>query len=76
VNTLANSAAFWLALIGGLVALYVLPSVIAACRKVDGLGWVIVLNLLPSGVGWVAALVMAFMLPRREPQPPAPRYYY
>jgi hypothetical protein len=29
----------------------------------------IFLNVLPTGVGWFAAMVMAFMLPRREPPP-------
>lgn len=71
--TLANSPLFWLALIGALGGLYVLPSVIAACRRVAGLGWIIVVNLLPTGVGWLAALVLAFMMPRREP--PEPSYY-
>lgn len=65
MNALANSDPFWIALIFGLVGLYILPSVIAALRRVEGLGWIIVINLLPSGVGWLAALIAALALPRR-----------
>ena len=67
MNALANSYVFWIALILGLLGLYILPSVIAAIRGVEGLGWIIVINLLPSGVGWFATLIAAVMLPRREP---------
>ena len=67
MNALAHSYLFWIALIFVLLALYILPSVIAAVRGVEGLGWIIVINLLPTGVGWFAALVGALMLPRREP---------
>ena len=69
MNALAHSYLFWIFLIFGLPGLYILPSVIAAIRGVEGLGWIIVINLLPTGVGWLAAL----MLPGREPlTPPAP----
>lgn len=68
MNALANSDIFWIALILGLLGLYVLPSVIAAIRGVEGLGWIIVINLLPSGVGWLAALIAALALPRKERQ--------
>ena len=46
-------------------------------RKVEGLGWLIVVNLIPTGIGWLAAIVLAFTLPRRE-RPVADRlaYYY
>ena len=55
MNALAHSYLFWIALIFGLLGLYILPSVIAAIRGVEGLGWIIVINLLPTGVGWLAA---------------------
>jgi hypothetical protein len=74
MNALANSYLFWIALILALLGLYVLPSVIAIIRGVEGLGWIIVINLLPTGVGWFAALIGALMLPRRQP-PPAPSPY-
>lgn len=61
---------FWIALIFGLLGLYILPSVIAAIRGVEGLGWIIVINLLPTGVGWLAALLGALMLPRRDTTQP------
>ena len=66
MNTLAHSLAFWMLLIFGLIGLYILPSVIAVIRRVDGFGWIIVINLLPSGIGWLAALIGAVALPRRE----------
>ncbi len=73
MNALAHSYFFWIFLTSGLLGLYILPSVIAAIRGVEGLGWIIVINLLPTGVGWLAALIAALMLPGREPlTPPAP----
>ena len=77
MNALAQNSLFWGALIAGLLVLYVLPSVIGAIRKVEGLGWLIVINLIPTGIGWLAALVMAFALPRREARAVyQPTYYY
>ena len=70
MNTLASSYVFWIALIIGLLALYILPSVIAAIRGVEGLGWIIVINLLPSGVGWLAALIAALCLPGKDSRRP------
>jgi hypothetical protein len=72
MNVLANSYIFWIGLILGLLALYVLPSVIAAIRNVEGLGWVIVINLVPTGIGWPAALIAALVLPRRPARPLLP----
>jgi hypothetical protein len=69
LNALVNSYAFWLALILGLLTLYILPSLIAAIRGAEGLGWIIVINLLPTGVGWPAALLLALTRPRRYSQP-------
>jgi Superinfection immunity protein len=76
MNALAHSYLFWIALIFALLGLYILPSVIAAIRNVEGLGWIIVINLLPTGVGWFAALIGALMLPRRQPPSvPSPVQY-
>jgi Superinfection immunity protein len=69
MNTLAHSGIFWAGLIAGLVLIYFLPTMIGIIRKVESLGLLIFLNVLPTGVGWFAAMVMAFMLPRREPPP-------
>jgi multisubunit Na+/H+ antiporter MnhE subunit len=66
-QTLADSPVFWIGLITGLLVLYILPSIIGAIRHVEGLGWLIAINLLPTGVGWLAGMIMAFGLPRREP---------
>jgi hypothetical protein len=74
MNALAHSYLFWIALILVLLGLYILPSVIAIIRGVEGLGWIIVINLLPTGVGWFAALIGALMLPRRQ-SPPVPSAY-
>jgi hypothetical protein len=76
MNALANSYFFWIALILALLGLYVLPSVIAIIRGVEGLGWIIVINLLPTGVGWFAALIGALLLPRRQPPAAPPPYPY
>jgi hypothetical protein len=73
MSALANSYIFWVVLIFGLITLYVLPSVIAVIRNVEGLGWVIVINLVPTGIGWPAALIAALVLPRRDARPmPSP----
>jgi len=67
MSVLAHSYVFWVALILCLIAVYVLPTVIAAIRGVPGLGWIIVLNLLPTGIGWLAALIAALALPKETP---------
>jgi len=73
MNALAHSLAFWLALIAGLFAIYMLPTVIGVIRRIEHLGIVIGLNFIPPL--WPAALLGAVMLPRREPShawpPPA-----
>lgn len=76
MRALADNPFFWGALITGLLALYILPTVIGAIRHVEGLGWVVVINLLRTGVGWLAAMVLAFMLPRRQPPVVYPPVYY
>ena len=61
---IADSWFFWLAVIDGLAAVYIVPTVIAIDRQVEGLGLVICLNTIP--VGWPAALILACLMPRRE----------
>ena len=70
MNALTQSPLFWGALIVGLLFLYVLPSVIGTIRKVEGLGWLIVVNLIPTGIGWLAAMILSLTLPRRGPLAP------
>ena len=60
----ADSWFFWLAIIDGLAAVYILPAVIGIARQVEGLGLVICLNVFP--VGWPAALILACMMPRKQ----------
>ncbi|MEV0971024.1 superinfection immunity protein [Microtetraspora glauca] len=62
-----ESYAFWILLILVLIAAYILPSVIGLLRGVESLGLLIALNLLGglTCIGWPAALLAAFMLPKR-----------
>ena len=76
MNALADSPVLWVPLIAGLLVLYILPSLIGAIRRVEGLGWLIVVNLIPTGVGWLAAMVLAIMLPRRGPLMTYPPAHY
>lgn len=76
MNALADSPVLWVPLIAGLLVLYILPSLIGAIRRVEGLGWLIVVNLIPTGIGWLAAIVLAIMLPRREPPMTYPPVHY
>ena len=48
----------------GWAAVYILPTVIAIARQVEGLGWVICLNAIP--VGWPAGLLLACLMPRKR----------
>jgi hypothetical protein len=47
---------------------YLLPTLVGLIRGVSGLGLVFLVNLIgaPTGVGWIAALILAFG-PRRTP---------
>lgn len=67
MNALAQNPLFWGALIAGLLVVYLLPSLIGAIRHVEGLGWLVAFNVLFPGVGWLAGMILACMLPRREP---------
>jgi hypothetical protein len=51
--------------------LYMLPTLVGAIRRVDGLALVCLVNLIgaPTGVGWLAAMILAFG-PKRLPHPP------
>lgn len=52
-----------------LPVLYMLPTLVGAIRRVDGLALVCLVNLIgaPTGVGWVGAMIMAFG-PKRHPR--------
>ena len=64
MTALANSPVFWIGLLAGLGALYVLPTVIAVFRRVENIAVVVFLNCLP--IAWPAALVVACMMPGRD----------
>ena len=74
MRTLADSYAFWMLLFIVCVAAYLLPTLIAVIRGTQALALVILVNLIgaPTGIGWLAALILAFG-PRRLP--PAPPVY-
>jgi hypothetical protein len=57
------------------VLIYFLPAMIGVIRKVESLGLLIFLDVLPTGVGWFAMMVMTFMRPRREPPTYRPCQY-
>ena len=52
-------------LIAGLLVVYILPTLIGIARKVEDVRLRIFINLLPSVVGWLDSIEMAFRLPRR-----------
>ena len=76
MNALAQSSLFWGALIAGLLVVYLLPSLIGAIRHVEGLGWLVAFNVLVPGVGWLAGMILACTLPRRELPVAYPPGYY
>ena len=77
MNALAQSPWFWFPLIAVLGTVYFLPTIIGSVRQVEGLGWLVLFNVFFPGVGFLAGLILAFVLPRREPlatYPPAVYY--
>lgn len=76
MNELAQNPLFWGALIIGLLAVYFLPVWIGIFRRVEGLGWLVAFNVLCPGVGWLGGMILACMLPRREPPVNLPAVYH
>ena len=72
MQALAANPVFWLLLVVVLVVVYLLPTLIAVIRGTDRLALVFLVNLIgaPSGVGWFAAMILAFG-PRRLPPAPS-----
>jgi hypothetical protein len=64
MTALANSPVFWIGLLAGLAALYVLPTTIAVIRQVEDIPLVVIFNCFP--IAWPAAMLLACTLPRRE----------
>ena len=73
MQALANSLAFWLLAFLAIVVVYLLPTLIGMVRRVDRLALIFLVNLIgaPTGVGWLAAMILAFG-PRRVPDSPVP----
>ena len=71
MQALADSGVLWILAFAGLPVLYLLPTLVGAVRQVDGLALVFLVNLIgaPTGVGWLAAMILASG-PRRLPAPP------
>jgi hypothetical protein len=71
MQALANSLALWLFAFLAIVVVYLLPTLIGMIRRVDRLALVFLVNLIgaPTGVGWLAAMILAFG-PRRVPDMP------
>jgi len=69
---LANSYAFWVLLLVVLVVVYLLPTLIGLIRGVDRLALVFLVNLIgaPTGIGWIAAMILAFGPRRLAPHAP------
>jgi hypothetical protein len=65
MTALANSPVFWTGVLAGLAALYVLPTMIAVIRHVEDIPLVMIFNCFP--IAWPAALLLACMMPRKEP---------
>jgi hypothetical protein len=67
MQNLANSYAFWLFAFVALIVVYLLPTFVGAIRGVDRLALVFLVNLIggTTGIGWVAAMILAFG-PRRQ----------
>jgi Superinfection immunity protein len=73
---LANSYAFWIFVFAAIAVVYLLPTLIGIIRGVDRLTLVFLVNLIgaPTGIGWVAAMILAFGSRRPLAGPtPAPR---
>jgi hypothetical protein len=75
MQALADSYAFWILLFAVLIVVYLLPTLIGMIRGVDRLVLVFLVNLIgaPTGVGWLAAMILAFGPRRLPPVPPLPR---
>lgn len=75
MQALAANPVFWLLLVVVLAVVYLLPTLIAVIRGTDRLALVFLVNLIgaPSGVGWFAAMILAFG-PRRLRSVPPPSW--
>ena len=65
------AALAWPAVVLAVMVLFWVPLIIAVIRGAERIGLVALLSILglAGGVMWLAALVAAFILPRRTPPP-------
>jgi hypothetical protein len=72
VQLLADSGVLYMLLFIAIPVIYMLPTIVGAIRRVDGLTLVCLVNLIgaPTGVGWLAALILAFGPRKLPPRPP------
>ena len=72
MRVLTDSGVLWILVFTALPVLYLLPTLVGAIRRVDRLALVFLVNLIgaPTGVGWVAAMILAFGPRRPSPAPP------
>lgn len=64
MNSISSSPEFVIGVLGGLALVYFLPVIIGIARRVECLGLVIILNVLP--VAWPAAMILACFMPPRD----------
>ena len=74
MQALSDSYAFWIALFVALTAVYLLPSMVGMIRGVDRLALVFLVNLIggPTGIGWLADMILALGPRRVAPAPQVP----
>ena len=72
MRALADSYPFWVLLFMTLVVVYLLPALIAVIRGTEALALVVLVNLIGglTGIGWLAAMILAFGPRRLPPVPP------
>ena len=61
----ANDAVSWIEYAASLATLYVYPTAIAVVRHAGNIKLVLILNCIP--IAWPAALLLACMMPHKEP---------
>lgn len=73
MQAMTDSYAFWVVLLALVAVLYLLPTLIGLLRGVDKLALVFLVNLIgtPTGIGWLAAMILAFGPRRMNPVPGA-----
>jgi hypothetical protein len=75
MDVLANSGVLWVLIFLALAVVFLLPTLVGMVRRVDRLALVIAVNLIGgmTGIGWLAAMILAFG-PRRLPAAPVPSF--